>query len=764
MGLPFVVGGDWQVPPADIQRSGILDLIDGIIMAAGRATNIQSGNELDYYIVSRVLAHGGATAEVDPSGAFSPHVAVRLSLPLIRDEGTTRRLRQPRTLPVNRIVGPLPPPRYSINWKDWTDGIQSRDQQQISPEGANTKTHEWYSAAEIELIQSHGFEVDVSPEYSGIGLAPVSVGASRHGRYRASPDEAGIIGQRLTWTAKGIWMLMSSMDAPVGSDYRYKMLQGLWPMAARARAYLREMSKGGIAKDGQRRDDLCNGLKLLARAGLHSHRTPPLLSRLAHQDDRRDYDKYSNAYGIIVKAHLEIAAQRRKRHIRDARIWARGAPDKVGHRVTKEPEFIATKSASADKRHCGETTDQRAADVGMIEWSAIWHATEIDVGDDVVKQVAKIYDEMDDGDLQTVALPPIDADAVRRAARRFRGDTAVGTDGIRPRHLARLARGALDGLARLMEIFEQLQRWADIVREVIEVGRSKKGGGARLVGLGTTVYRVWARLRFDHIRDTMERRVERSYLPAAPGRGAINAVLDLALADEAARARGHESATTSFDLRQYYEQVDIAEFARGARKFGLPLRTATLLSHLYLGPRRIRVGTAISKVAYPRRSILAGCTFAQLVIRLIIIHPVDRLMQRINTTISNYGVRVKPVFYVDDGIVNTSGEANMVARWHGWITRLAFNWVKHVQRKQIAHHKSTCIVSCAALRDKLAAEMDDVGIPITLSGEILGVDYAAGGELKQRRTQYKRRQKARNSKKRLRWWKGLGGSARKVAK
>ncbi len=226
-----------------------------------------------------------------------------------------------------------------------------------------------------------------------------------------------------------------------------------------------------------------------------------------------------------------------------------------------------------------------------------------------------IYDDLDDDDLHAVVLPRIDPDAIRRAARRFRSNTAVGADGIRPRHLARLSQGALEGLAQLMELFEQQQRWADIAREVIEVGRSKKGGGARLVGLGTTLYRIWARLRYDHTREIMERRVERPYLPAAPGKGAIRAVLDLALAGEAARAKGHESATTTFDLRQYYEQVDIAEFARGARKFGLPLQIAALLAHLYLGPRRIRVGNAISKVAYPRRSILAGCTFAQLVIR-----------------------------------------------------------------------------------------------------------------------------------------------------
>ncbi len=106
----------------------------------------------------------------------------------------------------------------------------------------------------------------------------------------------------------------------------------------------------------------------------------------------------------------------------------------------------------------------------------------------------------------------------------------------------------------------------------------------------------------------------------------------------------------------------------------------------------------------------------------------------------------------------------MVARWHGWITRLAMNWVKYVQRKEVAQHKTTCIASCAVLRDRMADEMKDMGIPITLAGEVLGIDYTAGGEMRRRGTQIQRRRRATGRKKRLKWWKGLGGRAGRVAK
>ncbi len=394
----------------------------------------------------------------------------------------------------------------------------------------------------------------------------------------------------------------------------------------------------------------------------------------------------------------------------------------------------------------------------------IWKADDHDAGDDILQHLERIYSEADDQDFPPVVLPPLTHTSLSRAALRFRSDTAVGVDAVRPRHFARLTSGALEALAKLLMLFERRRRWTSIAREVIEVARGKKSGGARLVGLGASLYRLWARARFEDIRSTMESRVERAFLPAAPGKGSLRAVYDMTLTVEAARARGLVAATTGYDLKQYYEFIDIAEIALGGRQFGLPIEITALLVHLYTGPRRIRVCQAVSVAKYPRRSILAGCSFALLIIRLITIRPVERLLHVIEPRFKEWDACCHPTFYVDDGVVTTIGTLEAVSFLHGWVTRLILAWVRDVLKKGIAHHKTMVVVSCPELRRRITGDMAKLDISVRLGGEMLGVDYTAGGPLRRRPTQVARRRKAVARRGRVAWLRRMGGIARKVAR
>jgi hypothetical protein len=102
--------------PDELNKSGLPELLDGIIVSTGCPTNAQSGNELDYFIIYRSLFTSGAHADIEVAGSFSPHMAVRLTLDLPRDPGLARRLQQPRVLPIEKIIGPNPTPQYEIEW------------------------------------------------------------------------------------------------------------------------------------------------------------------------------------------------------------------------------------------------------------------------------------------------------------------------------------------------------------------------------------------------------------------------------------------------------------------------------------------------------------------------------------------------------------------------------------------------------------------------------------------------------------------------
>ncbi len=110
----------------------------------------------------------------------------------------------------------------------------------------------------------------------------------------------------------------------------------------------------------------------------------------------------------------------------------------------------------------------------MQEWGDVWLADTTDAGDDILRQVMDIYNDTDDSDLPLITLPPITGHSLRKGPLKFRSDTAVGVDCVRPRHFARLSCAALDALGRLLVQFEAHGRWIDIVREVIEVARGKR--------------------------------------------------------------------------------------------------------------------------------------------------------------------------------------------------------------------------------------------------------------------------------------------------
>ncbi len=98
-----------------------------------------------------------------------------------------------------------------------------------------------------------------------------------------------------------------------------------------------------------------------------------------------------------------------------------------------------------------------------------------------------------------------------------------------------------------------------------------------------------------------------------------------------------------------------------------------------------------------------GRTFALLVVRLIKIEPVEQLLRVIDYRLKGQNITVSPMFYLDDGVISTSGAPD-------------------------------------------------------------AVDYAAGAKLRKRPTQDQRRRKACKRRKRISWKRGLGGEAARVAR
>ncbi len=218
------------------------------------------------------------------------------------------------------------------------------------------------------------------------------------------------------------------------------------------------------------------------------------------------------------------------------------------------------------------------------------------------------------------------------------------------------------------------------------------------------------------------------------------------------------------DIAQYNEFIEPLEYAAVAVRFGQPRVVVALATHLYLAPRRIGVKTAYSTAVVPRRSVVAGCTWATVLIRLIVIAPAENLLRQIDERFRSWGLRIHLTIYVDDVLAVTTGNVSAVALLHAWLTRLILNWINVALRKKVALHKTQILASSRRVKDELRVQLGDLSQYVAAGGELLGTDFSCGAPLRVRPVSRKCLRKVWRRKRRLKWWRNLGGAAHEVAR
>ncbi len=121
VGLPFILGGDWQVLPREMEAAGFPELVGGVIFAPTTPTNLVTLRTIDYDVVARELADNTLDVTTILGARFSPHAPVRLRLRAARSGGVVTRLRQPRIL----RAGPQPKSPWRLTASIGGSGIVS---------------------------------------------------------------------------------------------------------------------------------------------------------------------------------------------------------------------------------------------------------------------------------------------------------------------------------------------------------------------------------------------------------------------------------------------------------------------------------------------------------------------------------------------------------------------------------------------------------------------------------------------------------------
>ena len=552
--------------------------------------------------MSRGLLDGGWTVRAIYGARLTTHLPVELRIAGGGLGATNMVVRRPRPLPIDRPVGPQLP-GIKIEWDSWAPHAAANggfDEDRFAH-----MVELWYAGAECELNTACG-RAAVNDEASSLGLgrAATTYRAPVRGKFRDVADELGVLGHRLAWAAK--WLRTVQAYGVSAGTHGLAPQQVLTLLGASAKAAGFAAEKWHNIDDDSTVRSLRNGMRWLAALGRPCKDRRPLIVRLEVGSAHAEIEQACKLASCVEAELFALANRRRKQAVRETTEWASAATKGIGHRVTKPIEPVRAATASATKGHLGETTPQKAADCGIAEWSGPWQAHE----DDGSSEILAAIEAMDCTWQREpeITLPLFTESRIRDGAKRFRGNTGVGRDWLRPRHVVMLSSGAVKALANIFDVIEAARRWPMLLREVVAVALGKATGGCRLIGLATAPYRIWARVRYLDCKCIWESRLQRPFFAAAPGVGAAAAVFDAAFDCEAAVAGGDEVACTLVDLKQFYEHVEIAEFAKGGRLLGVPWCIISLTAHMYLGPRCIRVGSAYSKRVFPRRSLLPGCT------------------------------------------------------------------------------------------------------------------------------------------------------------
>ncbi len=672
---------------------------------------------------------------------------------------------------------------------------------------------EWHAGAEVELFTKFGvYGTEEEKVHLGIGDMPREVSAPMRGRFRSTPDELGLIGHRLAWAGRNLAFVLRNACVLTAFGVLRNQAIGKTASAQRQKSAARERSRRiwakGEHREGRSRngdadaappsgvertvDDLCRvghraaaflkerlidgaraedqdaarvlrqGLSFLASMIRERHGKLPLVDLWCLGDGDNELVMAANLMEQIEEQATALAGRRNSRKIKDVRRWIKTAPLRVAHRATKQIEVVTTFSASAKKDHRGAQNAQRAADEGIEEWGDPWQGRD---GPEEGETVLRAMEAMAHvAKHEVITLRPIGDEAIMASASKMNERTGVGSCGLRPRHVTLLTRDAREALGRILMIVEWHMRWPEALRQVIAVAIGKKTGGARLIGLASSIYRLWARVRLTECSAILESRIDRPFLTAAPGKGAARAAFEVSRVAEVAAAKGQSVAGTALDIAQFYEHIAPDEYAKAARTFGLPQCIVSLCVHLYLGARRIRVGGCFSKRVHPTRSILAGCSWATIFIRILIIQPAEALLAQIRRRIEGWGVEVDLNFYVDDGLAITRGSLDATVIIHTWLTRLILHWVKNILKKQVARHKLQVIGSSREVRARLRANLQEHSSQVASNGDVLGVDCALGGAARVRPVSRARLRKAARRRRLLRWWRRMGGDANAVAR
>ena len=637
-GKVWMAGGDWNMEPEDLCAAGWPQLLGGFIKAStdpmGTCNKSEVGSNIDFFICDKRLKYIVEEPCIDMEVKPNPHrpLEMRVKGRAHTYMGKYRVL--PKNVPTKIFIGPRREPLEG-QWGEVQKAMKAAEEEL---EVKGTKGTEeaaavlaeplkhWTKVAEEELASGNDIFLH-RQKYTGRNEArfawkPV-VGWRARELYQVSSRKGaawrwvhGHIGEaiKLEWATRRMKGVINR-GIGVGEDEREKHRKQV-EHAARLLCKIGQKGAGMIARYG---DENVWGVRWAMIADM-----------AVGVAGGGEMDLVKLGYWAAEARALE---EDEKRHREDRRkSWTIFATDavkkggKIAHRwlkgpLTWQPEFAG--DAQEPLYGAGEICEE------CIElWSQVWGCAGDGSTEDAEREPSRVAKETEEllsqGDWGSMELAPIEKGMIQAAAKSFKHETAVGFCGWHPRTWQQLPDSGLSATASLLMLIEKARCWPDDLRNINLVRLQKEGGGHRLIGLLTSLYRLWGKIRRPACGDWEGDNGDRNDFATA-GQSAQRAAWDFAIENEACIDSGGFIVAWQGDMEKCYELIPFSAIIQEAVALNFPSTLTYLAVYMYAGARRIVMDKVHSSSRHTTEGIIAGCPLATTLVKVCL----RRLLRRL---------------------------------------------------------------------------------------------------------------------------------------
>ena len=504
--MPFVIQGDWSMPPEVLRGSNWVDGLNAVILAPSLPTcsSPSGGIVLDYFVVHHSLQHN-RQLHLLSSIATEPRKPAALTLQSSTDNPLIQLVKVPRRLPYVRPAGCDSRP-WAFLWSQLAEAV---------PKLTDSTHASWVHF--INLAEQHFLDMCQIPPSD----QDKYVGRSRRLRLEQARTR---VSQRLPFprlSGPAMWWRRVACAFHALAQWHISLFRRRALSACRR--LLREASTPPLVHQLER-------MHIWLHALDQASDTPPELARALEKAARVRAEREHKHAASAKSAQWR---QRVRDNSRDgaAALFARAKPRAPWHATPLFQPDGTVLSAPA--------SPQQEVDLLAEEWRKWWKVGASHALIEWPPGLGPLFPEPTAGEM-------------RKVLRSFSARSGRGFDGVTPRQFEHLPDEALFVLFRLVMSIEAQCAWPELRSKVVFL--LKRTGGRRPIGLLHRVARIQGRLRRPLLRAWQERYF-RSFWWATAGRGSDKLAWIQSAMSEWAVSRGIASAAVLLDPEKAFEQI-----------------------------------------------------------------------------------------------------------------------------------------------------------------------------------------------------------------